>query len=139
MTPEEMAKRSEAAMRSDDKAPAQLGITVETVAPGQATASMMVTDAVVNSHGSCHGGYLFALADTAFAYACNSRRQRAVAQHCSITFLAPARIGSKIIAAAREQYRGERSGLYDVTLSDADGTVIAEFRGMSRTLPGLLF
>jgi acyl-CoA thioesterase len=139
MTPEQIAKRSEAAMRADDRAPHHLGISVETVEPGRATAAMVVTEAAANSHGICHGGYLFALADTAFAYASNSRRQRAVAQNCAISFLAPARIGSRITAAAREQYRGERTGIYDVTLSDENGDVIAEFRGTSRTVPGALF
>lgn len=137
MTPDEIARRSADAMMPDDKAPAALGIVIETVGPGEATASMVVTEAMVNGHGTCHGGYIFALADTAFAYACNSYGQRAVAQHCSISFLKPAQIGMRLTALARERHRAERSGIYDVTLT-ADGEVIAEFRGHSRTVPGTL-
>lgn len=139
MTAEEVARRAAEAMAANDKAPAGLGIVVEAVAPGAATASMSVVESMVNAHGTCHGGYLFALADTAFAYACNSYRHRAVAQHCSIAFLAPAQVGTRMIAVARECYRAERSGIYDVTVSDDGGRTIAEFRGMSRTLPGNSF
>ncbi|NJL50625.1 MAG: hydroxyphenylacetyl-CoA thioesterase PaaI [Blastochloris sp.] len=138
MMPEEIARKSTEAMLLDDKAPAAIGVVIETVGPGEATASMVVTDTMVNGHGTCHGGYLFALADTAFAYACNSYNQRAVAQHCAISFLKPAHIGMKLVATACERHRAERSGIYDVTVT-ADGEAIAEFRGHSRTVPGKLF
>jgi acyl-CoA thioesterase len=138
MTPDEIARKSAEAMLPDDKAPAAIGVVIEQVGPGEATASMVVTDTMVNGHGTCHGGYLFALADTAFAYACNSYNQRAVAQHCSISFLKPAHIGMRLVATARERHRAERSGIYDVTVT-ADGATIAEFRGHSRTVPGKLF
>ncbi|ALK08262.1 hydroxyphenylacetyl-CoA thioesterase PaaI [Blastochloris viridis] len=138
MTPEEIARKSAEAMRPDDRAPAAIGVVVETVGPGEAVASMVVTAAMANGHGTCHGGYLFALADTAFAYACNSYNQRAVAQHCAISFLTPAQIGMKLVATARERHRAERSGIYDVEVT-ADGVAIAEFRGHSRTVPGKLF
>ncbi len=84
-------------------------------------------------------GFVFLLADTAFAYACNSYNRRCVAQHCSITYLKPASIGSRLTARAREVRRAERSGIYDVSVSDETGAPIAEFRGHSRTAPGSFF
>ncbi len=100
---------------------------------------MTVTDNMTNGHGLCHGGFLFTLADCAFAYACNTYRTRAVAQHCSITFVAPAQRGMTLVAVAQERHCGERSGIYDVTVRARDGNVIAEFRGLSRLVPGTLF
>ena len=99
---------------------------------------MTVTERMLNGHGSCHGGFIFSLADSAFAFACNSHGQPAVAQHCTVTYVAPGQLGMRLIADARERQRGERSGIYDVTVRDETGTVIAEFRGHSRTLPGSL-
>ena len=93
---------------------------------------------MVNGHGLCHGGYIFTLADSAFAFACNSHNQRHVAQHCQITYLAPGRLGMRLIAEARERHRGERSGIYDVTVKTEAGETIAEFRGHSRSIPGTL-
>ena len=94
---------------------------------------------MTNGHGIGHGGFIFLLADTAFAYACNSYNQRCVAQHCSITYLKPAREGSRLVATAREVRRVERSGVYDISVSDEEGAAIAEFRGLSRTVPGKFF
>ena len=94
---------------------------------------------MVNGHGLCHGGYIFTLADSAMAFASNSRNQRTVAQLCQINYIAPGRLGMRLIAEARERHRGERSGIYDVTVrNEADSTTIAEFRGQTRTLPGSL-
>lgn len=90
---------------------------------------------MANGLGLCHGGLIFTLAVTAFAFACNSHGRHAVAQHCAITFLAPGRIGMRLVAEAVERNRAERIDIYDVTVSDATGAVIAEFRGHSRTLP----
>jgi acyl-CoA thioesterase len=100
---------------------------------------MTVTAAMTNGHGTCHGGYIFTLADSAFAFACNSRRQRSVAQQCQIAYIAPARKGMRLVAEAVERQRAERSGITDVTVRDETGAVIAEFRGHSRTVPGTLF
>ena len=99
---------------------------------------MVVTPSMTNGHGTCHGGFIFSLADSAFAYACNSYGQRAVAQHCTVTYVSPGKLGSRLTAEARERTRVERSGIYDVTVRDEAGTVIAEFRGHSRTLPSSL-
>lgn len=122
-----------------DQAARQLGVELEAAAPGSARLSMVVREAMTNGHGTCHGGATFTLADTAFAVACNSHGDKAVAQHCSISYLAPAQLGDRLIAEAVERSRRGRSGLYDVTVSRHDGTVIAEFRGHSRTVGGRWF
>ena len=134
-----IAQASAEAMWADDKATRGMGMKIERVGPGLAVLSMSVAANMVNGHGFCHGGYIFSLADSAFAFACNSHNQRHVAQHCQISYLAPARLGMRLVAEAHERYRGERSGLYDVTVkSEEDGETIAEFRGFSRSIPGLL-
>jgi acyl-CoA thioesterase len=133
----EIARRSAAAMWAGDKACQDLGVELLEVGPGRARLAVQVTERMVNGHGLCHGGYIFALADSAFAYACNAHGPYAVAQHCSVAFLAPGTLGMRLLAEAGERHRGERSGIYDVTVRDeATGTVVAEFRGHSRTLPG---
>jgi acyl-CoA thioesterase len=99
---------------------------------------MTVTDRMVNGHDLCHGGFIFTLADSAFAFACNTYNQRTVAQHCAVTFLTPGRLGDRLTARAVEVSRRGRSGIYDITVTRADGTVIAEFRGHSRTIEGEL-
>jgi acyl-CoA thioesterase len=91
---------------------------------------------MVNGHGLAHGGFIFTLADSAFAFACNSRNQKQVAHNCQITYVAPGRLGSRLTATASERQRGERSGIYDVTVRDEAGVVIAEFRGHSRAISG---
>ena len=132
--PQALARACADAMWPDDRAAQSLGITLDDVGPGHATLSMRVRDDMVNGHGSCHGGSIFTLADSAFAYACNSANERAVAQHCSITFLRPAMLGHRLVATAQERSRAGRSGIYDVTVCTGDGTVVAEFRGTSRLL-----
>ena len=117
-----------------DQASLALGIELLEVGEGSATLRMKVTDAMVNGHGIAHGGYIFLLADTAFAYACNSYGPVTVAQGCQITFMRPAAEGDELIASAAERARMERSGIYDVTVHRADGQVMAEFRGHSRTM-----
>ena len=134
----EIARLSADAMWSGDKASQGLGMEVLEVGSGWARLVMMVTERMLNGHGSCHGGFIFSLADSAFAFACNSHGQPAVAQHCTITYVAPGRLGMRLVAEAHERQRGERSGIYDITVRDETGTVIAEFRGHSRTLPGSL-
>jgi acyl-CoA thioesterase len=101
--------------------------------------SMTVQHCQTNGHDICHGGVIFALADSAFAFACNSYNKVTVAQSNSITFTAPGKTGDRLTADAREVVRSGRSGTYDVTVTNQDGTVIALFRGLSRTISGTLF
>jgi acyl-CoA thioesterase len=105
------------------------------VAPGRATLTMTVGEAMLNGHEIAHGGFIFTLADSAFAFACNSYGERTVAQHCTISFIKPVAKGDRLVATAREVSRVGRSGIYDVSVS-ANGAVIAEFRGFSRTVGG---
>ena len=135
---EEIAKEAAAAMWADDRACRDLAMRLDHVAAGVAVLSMPVTETMANGHGLCHGGYVFTLADSAFAYACNSRGQRHVAQACQISYVSPGRLGMRLSADARERQRGERSGIYDVTVRDETGAVIAEFRGTSRAIAGSL-
>lgn len=130
----ETARRCAEAMQAADSASRRLGIGISDVAPGEATATMTITDDMVNGHGICHGGYVFTLADTAFAYACNTYDDGTVAAGASIEFLEPVRAGARLVATAQETTRRGRSGIYDVTVATADGTVVAEFRGRSRSL-----
>ncbi len=134
--PAEIAQRSADAMWAEDKASQGLGMQVLEVGPGRARLAMPIAEHMTNGHGTCHGGFIFTLADSAFAFACNSHGQNAVAQHCSVTFLSPAQRGMRLVAEARERQRGERSGIYDVTVRTEAGDVIAEFRGHSRSIPG---
>jgi len=112
------------------------GITIDEAREGFARIRMTLRDDMLNGHGIGHGGMIFALADSAFAYACNSRNENTVAQHASISFLAPAHGGDVLVAEAREISRVGRSGVYQVSIKTADGGVIAEFTGLSRTKGG---
>jgi acyl-CoA thioesterase len=133
-----LARACADAMWKDDAATQALGMQLISVAPGQAVITMTVTASMVNGHDICHGGYIFTLADSAFAFACNTYNQRTVAQHCAVTFLASAKLGDKLVARAIERQRSGRSGIYDVTVTREEGNVIAEFRGHSRTIEGAL-
>ena len=121
-------------MWADDTASRALGIRLGEVGPGRATAQLRVTPAMLNGHGTCHGGYLFLLADTAFALACNTRGAPTVAAGADVAFLAPVREGDELVAEAVERVLRGRSGLYDVTVRRGD-EVVLEFRGRSRSLP----
>lgn len=123
------------AMYREDRTCQDLGITVDGIAEGTATARLRLAPTMVNGHGTAHGGYLFLLADVAFAYACNTRGATTVAQAAQVTFLRPARAGDDLVAEAVERSRSGANGIYDVTVRRGDGTVIAEFRGQSRSLP----
>ncbi|MFN3463784.1 MAG: hydroxyphenylacetyl-CoA thioesterase PaaI [Terricaulis sp.] len=112
------------------------GIAIDDAREGYARIRMKLRDDMLNGHRIGHGGMIFALADTAFAYACNSRNENTVAQNASISFLAPAQPGDVLIAEAREASRSGRSGVYQVSVRTADGRVIAEFTGLSRTIGG---
>lgn len=121
-------------MLARDAATRALGIAISDVGVGRATASMRIGAEMVNGHAVAHGGYLFLLADTAFAFACNTHGADVVAAGAEVSFLAPAREGDRLTAVATERVRTGRSGIYDVTVSRADGAVLAEFRGRSREL-----
>jgi acyl-CoA thioesterase len=110
-------------------------MTIDEVGPGRAVLSMTVTETMVNGHGIAHGGYVFTLADSAFAFACNSHGPHAVAAQCQISYLRPVRLGDRLVATAREIVQAGRTGLCDVRVT-RDGEVVAEFRGHSRQLPG---
>lgn len=132
------AERAAEAMWAEDSASRGLGMALDEVADGYARLSMTVRPDMTNGHAICHGGFIFALADSAFAFACNSSGQRAVASQCQIAYLKPAKLGERLTAEARERYREGRQGITDVTVRRADGAVVAEFRGFSRTIPGSL-
>ena len=136
MTAEELARAAAQAMWDADNASKALGMALVDVAPGRATLTMTVRPDMTNGHKTCHGGFIFTLADSAFAFACNTYNQRTVAQIAQVSFLAPAMEGAVMTARAREVWRQGRGGVYDVTVTGADGTVIAEFRGNSRTVKG---
>lgn len=120
-----------------DEASRSLGIELLQAGDGRAVAAMRVTSAMVNGHDIAHGGYVFLLADTSFACACNSHGPVTVAAGAEITFVAAARLGDYLVATAQERTRYGRNGIYDVTVhrEDASGrAVIAEFRGRSRVI-----
>ncbi len=138
LSPQALAEACARSMWDEDNATRYLGMRLLAVAPGAATLSMAVTEAMTNGHGTCHGGYIFTLADSAFAFACNSYNQRTVAQHCSVTYIAPAFKGDRLTATAREVSRRGRGGIYDIAITNQEGEQIAEFRGHSRTVKGAL-
>ena len=131
-----VAAESVEEMWAADRARRQLGIELDELTPGRARVRMTVADWMLNGHGICHGGLVFALADTAFALACNSGEDAAVASTCDIVFVAPAHRGETLVAEATERTVFGRSGIYDVTVRRDDGTMVAEFRGHSRTVGG---
>lgn len=131
---DELAVRCAERMYAADRASQHLGIEISDVAPGRARAAMTVADTMVNGHDLCHGGYVFLLADTAFAFACNTYGQVTVASSGDAVFVRPAVRGQRLVAHATERVRHGRSGVYDVTVRTADGDVVAEFRGRSRAL-----
>jgi acyl-CoA thioesterase len=124
------------AMWAEDRASSGLGMRLDEVTPGCARLSLTVTEAMTNGHGICHGGFIFTLADSAMAFAVNPRGEPAVAQHAAITFVRPARIGEVLVAEAVERMHVGRSGMYDVRVSTAQGELVAEFRGHTRTIGG---
>lgn len=139
MTPQERAERSAAAMWATDAASQWLGMSLDSVGPGTATMSFTVQDHHLNGHHICHGGYIFTLADSAFAFACNSYNQVTVAQENSITYLTPGQPGERLTATAVESARTGRSGVYDIIVTGADDRKVALFRGLSRTIKGQNF
>ena len=139
MTPKERAEKAAAAMWASDQASPWMGMSIAEIDEGTATLTLTVAPHHTNGHGICHGGVIFSLADSAFAFACNSRNQATVAQHNSITYIAPGKLGDRLSATAREVSLNGRNGIYDVQVTNSDGEVIAQFRGGSRAVRGTLF
>lgn len=122
-------------MYAADEASRLLGIRIDEIGPGQAVVRMNIDERMVNGHGIAHGGYLFLLADTAFAFACNTYDNVTVASRADVVFVTPARLGDELEATATERLRYGRNGVYDVTVRRRPGgEVVAEFRGHSRAL-----
>lgn len=139
MTPQARAEKCAQIMFENDAASPGLGMTLDAVGPGTARMSMMVRPDMLNGHHICHGGFIFTLADSCFAFACNSYNQNTVAQQNQITYLAPGQPGERLSAHAVEVSRTGRSGVYDVTVVGEDGRTVALFRGLSRSIKGQHF
>jgi len=135
LSPDDLARACADAMWKDDSASSGLGMTIVDIGPGRATLTMTVQPHMVNGQRIAHGGFIFTLADSAMAFACNSYNEKAVASHGDITFIRPGKLGDSLVAVAREISRSRRSGIYDVRVTVGD-EVIAEFRGHSRTIGG---
>lgn len=139
MTPQDRAEKCAALMFSQDAASQALGIAIEAVGVGRAKLSMDVGPHMMNGHSICHGGYIFALADSAFAFACNTYNQLTVAQQNQITYVQAAKLGERLTATASEISKTGRSGTYDVVITGENERTIALFRGLSRTIKGQHF
>ncbi|HEV3499770.1 MAG TPA: hydroxyphenylacetyl-CoA thioesterase PaaI [Bradyrhizobium sp.] len=135
LSPDDLARACAEAMWKEDDASKGLGMKLVEVKPGRATLTMTVRPEMVNGQRIAHGGFIFTLADSAFAFACNTHNERAVAAQGNITFIRPGKLGDILVATAREISRNGRSGIYDVCVT-VDDTVIAEFRGHSRVIGG---
>jgi acyl-CoA thioesterase len=133
---DELARKIADHLRAREGTGAAWNIEIEEAREGHARIAMVVRKDMLNGHAICHGGMIFALADTAFAYACNSRNVETVAQNATIAFLAPGREGDRLVAEAREQALSGRSGVYQVTVANQKGEKIAVFQGLSRALGG---
>lgn len=119
-----------------DPASQALGMLLDDIRPGYARMTMTVRADMLNGHATCHGGYIFMLADSAFAFACNSHNLSTVGAGCTIDYLAPGRAGDVLVAEAIEQALQGKTGVYDVTVKTADGRTIALFRGKSHRISG---
>lgn len=134
--PQRTAELSAHALFDGDRASSNLGFSIEEVRPGFARLRMRVRTDMLNGHGTCHGGIVFAFADSAFAVACNTYNAVTVAAAASIDFLAPARADDELTADARELWRSRRSGIYEISISNQRGETIALFRGRSHCVGG---
>lgn len=128
------AERHAKDMWCRDTASQKLGMEIISIAPGKAVVTMTVRDDMINGHGTCHGSFIFALADSAFAFACNSYGPIAVAADCQISFLRPVPPKTRLTAHASETYRRGRNGVYDIEVTAEDGETVAVFRGKSRVV-----
>jgi acyl-CoA thioesterase len=131
-----LAEQVAARMFDADRASRGLGMRIERIAPGRAEMTMTVRDDMLNGHAICHGGYIFLLADSTFALACNSHNRNTVAQGCAIDYLAPAHAGDVLRASGVERSRTGRTGVYDIDVRNQQGTTIALFRGKSYRVDG---
>ncbi len=131
-----LAQRVADAMFARDRASQGLGMRITRVGAGHAELTMTVRSDMVNGHAICHGGFVFTLADSAFAFACNSYNMNTVANGCTIEFLAPAHEGDVLTAVAQERAQVGRNGVYDVEVRNQDGVTIAHFRGKSTRIKG---
>lgn len=131
--PQQLAELTGRVMYARDAAAQEAGIELLSIGPGQAQMAMTVRADMMNGHGVCHGGRVFMLADTAFAYACNSYNAVTLAVICEINFLRPSAVGARLTATARERSHGRTLGVYDIDVRDDSGQLIAIFRGTSYT------
>lgn len=138
LDPLAVAQEVGAAMYDRDRVAQRLGMTIEEVRPGFARVAMTVDENMINGHGICHGGYTFALADTACAYACNSYNVNTLSQAVNIVFMAPAGLGETLAAEAVESNHAGRTGSYDIKVFGADRRVVAVALGQCRSLRGRL-
>jgi len=131
-----LARAAGAAMFERDRASQAMGMVLAEIRPGYARMTMPVRDDMLNGHQTCHGGYIFALADSAFAFACNSHNHVAVGAGCTIEYLAPGRPGDVLVAEAQEQALAGKTGVYDVQVRNQDGKLVVLFRGKSHRIGG---
>ena len=136
LAPPQLAELAGRTMFERDPASQALGMRLSEIRPGYARMTMPVRADMLNGHQSCHGGYIFMLADSAFAFACNSHNLVTVGAGCSIDYLAPGRAGDVLVAEAREQALAGKSGIYDVRVSNQEGRLVALFRGRSHRVAG---
>jgi acyl-CoA thioesterase len=134
--PQALAELAGKAMYERDPASQKLGMTLDEIGPGYARMSMRVRDDMLNGHSTCHGGYIFMLADSAFAFACNSHNFVTVGAGCTIDYLAPGREGDLLTAEATEQALTGKTGVYDIVVTNQEGRKVALFRGKSHRVSG---
>ena len=137
-TPQALAELAGKTMYERDQASQALGMTLDEIRPGYARMSMPVRRDMLNGHATCHGGYIFMLADSAFAFACNSHNFNTVGAGCTIDYLAPGREGDLLVAEAVEQALQGKTGVYDITVTNQDGRTVALFRGKSHRVSGMV-
>ncbi|HLX14396.1 MAG TPA: hydroxyphenylacetyl-CoA thioesterase PaaI [Bradyrhizobium sp.] len=135
LSPDDLARACAEAMWKEDDASQGLGMEILEIKAGEAVLAMTIQPHMVNGHGIAHGGFIFLLADSAFAFACNSRNERTVAAQCDIAFIRPGKLGDRLVATAREISKAGRAGIYDVRVT-VDDTAVAELRGHSRAIGG---
>jgi acyl-CoA thioesterase len=135
---QQLAELAGKTMFERDPASRRLGMTLDAIRPGYACMRMRVREDMLNGHGTCHGGYIFMLADSAFAFACNSHNFNTVGAGCSIDYLAPGREGDMLTAEANEQALSGKTGVYDVVVKNQEGRMLALFRGKSHRVNGMV-
>lgn len=138
MDAQQLARACADAMWTEDQASQAMGMIISEVSPGKATLDMPVRKDMVNGHNICHGGFIFTLADSAFAFACNSENHNTVAAGARIEFLSPGKLGDRLTAVARQVSQGGRTGVYDVVVTNQEGRKLALFRGNSHRIGGAL-